>query len=126
MLKIEKDIVREVARGDKHYLRKSADRKAQISEAFVPQTPLIFLRFLLPALSFNKASHLQAFDTSGTPLVLADDDKNVWTVLITAKRSIIESSCVLVLAHGRILDTMAMLSHFLLKREALYLQVLTN
>ena len=27
LLEIEKDIVREVARGDKHYLRKSADRK---------------------------------------------------------------------------------------------------
>ena len=29
--KIEKEIVREVARGDKPYLRKSTDRKAQIS-----------------------------------------------------------------------------------------------
>ena len=28
---IEKEIVREVARGDKPYLRKSTDRKAQIS-----------------------------------------------------------------------------------------------
>ena len=31
LLEIEKEIVREVARGDKPYLRKSADRKAQIS-----------------------------------------------------------------------------------------------
>ena len=31
LLEIEKEIVREVARGDKHYLRKSTDRKAQIS-----------------------------------------------------------------------------------------------
>ena len=30
-LEIEKEIVREVARGDKPYLRKSTDRKAQIS-----------------------------------------------------------------------------------------------
>ena len=31
LLEIEKEIVREVARGDKPYLRKSTDRKAQIS-----------------------------------------------------------------------------------------------
>ena len=31
LLEIEKGIVREVARGDKPYLRKSTDRKAQIS-----------------------------------------------------------------------------------------------
>ena len=30
-MEIEKEIVREVARGDKPYLRKSTDRKAQIS-----------------------------------------------------------------------------------------------
>ena len=30
-LEIEKDVVRDVARGEKHYLKKSADRKAQIS-----------------------------------------------------------------------------------------------
>ena len=33
LLEIEKEIVREVARGVKHYPRKSADRKAQISGA---------------------------------------------------------------------------------------------
>ena len=33
LLEIEKEIVREVARGDKPYLRKSADRKAQITTA---------------------------------------------------------------------------------------------
>ena len=31
LLEIEKEIVREVALGDKHHLRKSTDRKAQIS-----------------------------------------------------------------------------------------------
>ena len=31
LLEIEKEIVREVARGDKPYLRKSTDRKAQTS-----------------------------------------------------------------------------------------------
>ena len=31
LLEIDKEIVREVARGDKPYLRKSTDRKAQIS-----------------------------------------------------------------------------------------------
>ena len=31
LLEIEKEVVREVARGDKPYLRKSKDRKAQIS-----------------------------------------------------------------------------------------------
>ena len=31
LLEIQKEIVREVARGDKPYLRKSTDRKAQIS-----------------------------------------------------------------------------------------------
>ena len=31
LMEIEKEIVREVARGDKPYLRKSTDRKAQIS-----------------------------------------------------------------------------------------------
>ena len=38
---IEKEIVREVARGDKPYLRKSADRKAQIRKAFVQFSGLI-------------------------------------------------------------------------------------
>ena len=36
LLEIEKEIVCEVAWGDKHCLRKSADRKAQISAAFFP------------------------------------------------------------------------------------------
>ena len=31
LLEIEKEMVREVARGDKPYMRKSTDRKAQIS-----------------------------------------------------------------------------------------------
>ena len=35
LLEIEKEIVREVARGDKPYLRKSTDRKTQIRKAFV-------------------------------------------------------------------------------------------
>ena len=41
LLEIEKEIVREVARGDQHYVRKSADHKAQISKAFVQLTELI-------------------------------------------------------------------------------------
>ena len=40
-LEIEKEIVREVARGDKPYLRKSTDRKAQIRTAFVQLSGLI-------------------------------------------------------------------------------------
>ena len=42
LLEIEKDIVREVARGDKPYLRKSTDRKAQIRKAFVQFSGLIY------------------------------------------------------------------------------------
>ena len=38
---MEKEIVREVARGDKPYLRKSTDRKAQIRKAFVQFSGLI-------------------------------------------------------------------------------------
>ena len=38
---MEKDIVREVAWGDKPYMRKSTDRKAQISKAFVQLSGLI-------------------------------------------------------------------------------------
>ena len=38
---IEKEIVREVARGDKPNMRKSTDRKAQISKAFVQLSGLI-------------------------------------------------------------------------------------
>ena len=41
ILEIEKEIVREVARGDKPYMRKSADRKAQIRKALVSLTGLI-------------------------------------------------------------------------------------
>ena len=41
LLEIEKDIVREVDRGDKPYLRKSTDRKAQIRKAFVQFSGLI-------------------------------------------------------------------------------------
>ena len=40
-LEIEKEIVREVARGDKPYTRKSTDRKAQICKAFVQLCGLI-------------------------------------------------------------------------------------
>ena len=38
---MEKEIVREVARGDKPSLRKSTDRKAQIRKAFVQFSGLI-------------------------------------------------------------------------------------
>ena len=41
ILEIEKEIVREVARGDKHYLKKSAEHKAQISKAFVQFSGLL-------------------------------------------------------------------------------------
>ena len=58
LLEIEKEIVREVARGDKPNLRKSTDRKAQIRKAFVLQrTDLCFaaicrfsqVRFITPS-----------------------------------------------------------------------------
>ena len=45
---IEKEIVREVAPGDKHYLRKSADRKAQISS-------LSWTNALAPSQKFSQA-----------------------------------------------------------------------
>ena len=41
LLEIEKEIVRKVAQGDNHCLRKSADWKAQTSMAFIPLTELI-------------------------------------------------------------------------------------
>ena len=41
LLEIEKEIVREVARGDKPYHRKSTDRKAQIRKTFVQFSGLI-------------------------------------------------------------------------------------
>ena len=41
LLEIEKEIVREVARDDKPYLRKSTDRKAQIRKAFIQFSGLI-------------------------------------------------------------------------------------
>ena len=41
LLEIEKEIVREVDLGDKPYLRKSTDRKAQIRKAFVQFSGLI-------------------------------------------------------------------------------------
>ena len=41
LLEPEKEIVHEVARGDKPYLRKSTDRKAQIRKAFVQFSGLI-------------------------------------------------------------------------------------
>ena len=40
-MEIEKEIVREVALGDKPYLRKSTDRKAQIRKGFVQFSGLI-------------------------------------------------------------------------------------
>ena len=41
LLEIEKEIVREVALGEKPYLRKSTDRKAQIRKAFIQFSGLI-------------------------------------------------------------------------------------
>ena len=43
LLEIEKEIVREVARGGKHYLRKYANRKAQIRQTFLLLNPPIFV-----------------------------------------------------------------------------------
>ena len=40
-MEIEKEIMREVVRGDKHNLRKSAHRNAQISKSFTPHIVLI-------------------------------------------------------------------------------------
>ena len=41
LLEIEKEIVCEMARGDKQYLKQSADRKAQIRKAFVTLIEMI-------------------------------------------------------------------------------------
>ena len=41
LLEIEKEVVHKVARGDKQYLTKSADRNAQISKVFAPLSRLI-------------------------------------------------------------------------------------
>ena len=63
--KEKKEIVREVALGDKHHLRKSSDRKAQIRKVFVPLTGLIcaFLSedFLRWCLSPSATSHTISF-----------------------------------------------------------------
>ena len=61
LLEIEKEIVREVARGDKPYLRKSTDRKAQIRKAFVQFSRLHDLCFAICRFSqvrFITPSHL--------------------------------------------------------------------
>ena len=53
-----KEIVREVARGDKPYLRKSTDRKAQIRKAFVQRTDLCFAIGRFSQVRFITPSHL--------------------------------------------------------------------
>ena len=60
LLEIEKEIVREVARGDKSYLRKSTDRKAQIRRAFrsVQRTDLCFAICRFSQVRFITPSHL--------------------------------------------------------------------
>ena len=58
LLEIEKEIVREVARGDKPYLRKSTDRKAQIRKAFVQVSGLICALRFVSQVRFITPSHL--------------------------------------------------------------------
>ena len=53
LLEVEKEIVREVARCDKQFLRKSADREAQLSPAWVEWTPLWFVLCDLQIFSGN-------------------------------------------------------------------------
>ena len=55
---IEKEIVREVARGNKPYLRKSTDRKAQIRKAFVQRTDLCFAICRFSQVRFITPSHV--------------------------------------------------------------------
>ena len=59
LLEIEKEIVREVARGDKPYLRKSTDRKAQISPLnWAPVPDLCFAICRFSHVRFITPSHL--------------------------------------------------------------------
>ena len=65
LLEIEKDIVREVSQGDKHYLRKSANRKAQNQRgvSFLPTGPMCALRsaeFLTQCFYHLKQPHAQS------------------------------------------------------------------
>ena len=56
---IEKEIVREVARGDKPYLRKPTDRKAQKSlRPVVQRTDLCFAICIFSQVRFITPSHL--------------------------------------------------------------------
>ena len=63
-----KEIVREVARGDKPYLRKSTDRKAQTRKAFVQFSGLICalrsVNFLREGLSPRATSRTVSFSIS--------------------------------------------------------------
>ena len=58
LLEIEKEIVREVALGDKPYMRKSTDRKAQIRKAFFQRTDLCFAICRFSQVRFITPSHL--------------------------------------------------------------------
>ena len=58
LLEIEKEIVREVARGDKPYLRKSTDRKAQISPLNERLPDLCFVICRFSQVRFITPSHL--------------------------------------------------------------------
>ena len=69
-MEIEKEIVREVAWGDKPYLRKSTDRKAQIRKAFVQFSGLICalrsVDFLRKGLSPQANSRTISFSISNS------------------------------------------------------------
>ena len=56
-MEIEKEIVREVARGDKPHLKKSTDRKAQIRKAFVQFSGLICALRSVDFLRYGKVYH---------------------------------------------------------------------
>ena len=58
LLEIEEEIVCEVAQGDKPYVRKSTDRKAQIRKAFVQRTDLCFAICRFSQVRFITPSHL--------------------------------------------------------------------
>ena len=67
LLEIEKEIVREVVRGDKHNLRKSANRNAQISVIHSAHyTDLCFADFLRLCLSPRTTSRTISFSISNS------------------------------------------------------------
>ena len=72
LLQIEKEIVRDVARGDEHYLKESADHKAQIRKAFGPHQA-----------AMNYGHIIYGHVCSGTWVYFADSTINyVWSRFI--------------------------------------------